>query len=112
MLPAVLSPACTASPRHVHQGKEVDFLKEIEEDGKEMVAKPWGNSKAHDVAGLAVVESFPACLFVAAEKPVSVTMDPIDHVRIVGEPFEVTCRVISPSHKYDIKWVTAAKNVS
>uniref|UniRef100_A0A8B9UEV7 receptor protein-tyrosine kinase n=1 Tax=Anas zonorhyncha TaxID=75864 RepID=A0A8B9UEV7_9AVES len=47
----------------------------------------------------------------AAEKPVSVTMDPIDHVRIVGEPFEVTCRVISPSHKYDIKWVTAAKNV-
>lgn len=96
----------------MHKGKEVDFLKKIEEDGKEMVAKPWGLSKAHGVAGLAVVESFPACLFVALEKPVSVTMDPVDHVRIVGEPFEVTCRVISPSHKYDIKWVTAAKSVS
>ncbi|NWW96998.1 CSF1R factor, partial [Rhynochetos jubatus] len=47
----------------------------------------------------------------ALEKPVSVMMDPIDHVRIVGEPFEVTCRVISPSHKYDIRWVTAAKRV-
>ncbi|XP_054024432.1 macrophage colony-stimulating factor 1 receptor [Dryobates pubescens] len=46
------------------------------------------------------------------EKPVSVMMDPIDHVRIVGEPFKVTCRVIAPSHKYDIRWVTAAKNVS
>ncbi|KFZ56687.1 Macrophage colony-stimulating factor 1 receptor, partial [Antrostomus carolinensis] len=48
----------------------------------------------------------------ALEKPVSVMMDPIDHVRIVGEPFEVTCRVIAPSHKYDIRWVTAAKSVS
>ncbi|NXT26624.1 CSF1R factor, partial [Syrrhaptes paradoxus] len=48
----------------------------------------------------------------ALEKPVSVMMDPIDHVRIVGEPFQVTCRVIAPSHKYDIRWVTAAKNVS
>ncbi|XP_065500403.1 macrophage colony-stimulating factor 1 receptor isoform X1 [Caloenas nicobarica] len=47
----------------------------------------------------------------AREKPVSVMMDPIDHVRIVGEPFEVTCRVIAPSHKYDIRWVTAAKSV-
>ncbi|XP_040458968.1 macrophage colony-stimulating factor 1 receptor [Falco naumanni] len=47
----------------------------------------------------------------ALEKPVSVMMDPIDHVRIVGEPFQVTCRVIAPSHKYDIRWVTAAKNV-
>ncbi|XP_054245134.1 macrophage colony-stimulating factor 1 receptor [Indicator indicator] len=46
------------------------------------------------------------------EKPVSVMMDPIDHVRIVGEPFKVTCRVTAPSHKYDIRWVTAAKNVS
>ncbi|KFP61091.1 Macrophage colony-stimulating factor 1 receptor, partial [Cariama cristata] len=47
----------------------------------------------------------------ALEKPVSVMMDPIDHVRIVGEPFKVSCRVIAPSHKYDIRWVTAAKNV-
>ncbi|XP_065705213.1 macrophage colony-stimulating factor 1 receptor [Patagioenas fasciata] len=47
----------------------------------------------------------------AREKPVSVMMDPIDHVRIVGETFEVTCRVIAPSHKYDIRWVTAAKSV-
>nr|XP_021144550.1 macrophage colony-stimulating factor 1 receptor [Columba livia] len=47
----------------------------------------------------------------AWEKPVSVMMDPIDHVRIVGETFEVTCRVIAPSHKYDIRWVTAAKSV-
>ncbi|NWX23009.1 CSF1R factor, partial [Aegotheles bennettii] len=46
------------------------------------------------------------------EKPVSVSMDPLDHVRIVGEPFKVTCRVIAPSHKYDIRWVTAAKSVS
>ncbi|XP_069725242.1 macrophage colony-stimulating factor 1 receptor [Phaenicophaeus curvirostris] len=45
------------------------------------------------------------------EKPVSVMMDLPDHVRIVGEPFQVTCRVIAPSHKYDIRWVTAAKNV-
>ncbi|NXA07019.1 CSF1R factor, partial [Sapayoa aenigma] len=43
--------------------------------------------------------------------PVSVMMDPIDHVRIVGEPFQVTCRVTAPSHKYNIKWVTTAKNV-
>ncbi|NXJ74196.1 CSF1R factor, partial [Trogon melanurus] len=48
----------------------------------------------------------------ALEKPVSVTMDPMDHVRIVGEPFNVTCRVVAPSHKYDIRWVTAAKNVT
>ncbi|XP_030315109.1 macrophage colony-stimulating factor 1 receptor isoform X1 [Calypte anna] len=47
----------------------------------------------------------------APEKPVSVMMDPMDHVRIVGEPFTVTCRVIAPSHKYDIRWVTAAKSV-
>ncbi|KFW00089.1 Macrophage colony-stimulating factor 1 receptor, partial [Eurypyga helias] len=47
----------------------------------------------------------------ALERPVSVTMDPVDHVRIVGEPFEVTCRVIAPSHKFDIRWVTAAKSV-
>ncbi|NWQ95583.1 CSF1R factor, partial [Burhinus bistriatus] len=47
----------------------------------------------------------------ALEKPLSVTMDPVDHVRIVGEPFEVTCSVIAPSHKYDIRWVTAAKSV-
>ncbi|NXG49722.1 CSF1R factor, partial [Psilopogon haemacephalus] len=46
------------------------------------------------------------------EKPVSVKLDPIDHVRIVGEPFRITCRVTAPSHKYDIRWVTAAKNVS
>ncbi|KFU92992.1 Macrophage colony-stimulating factor 1 receptor, partial [Chaetura pelagica] len=45
------------------------------------------------------------------EKPVSVMMDPTDHVRIVGEPFKITCRVIAPSHKYDIRWVTPAKNV-
>ncbi|NXB34892.1 CSF1R factor, partial [Eulacestoma nigropectus] len=45
------------------------------------------------------------------KKPVSVMMDPADHVRIVGEPFDVTCRVIAPSHKYDIRWVTAAKTV-
>ncbi|XP_061216131.1 macrophage colony-stimulating factor 1 receptor [Neopsephotus bourkii] len=48
----------------------------------------------------------------ALEKPVSVMMDPIDHVRIVGEPFKVTCRITAPSHKYDVRWVTAAKNVS
>ncbi|XP_059716398.1 macrophage colony-stimulating factor 1 receptor isoform X1 [Haemorhous mexicanus] len=47
----------------------------------------------------------------ALEKPVSVVMDPADHVRIVGEPFQVTCRVIAPSHKYDIRWETAAKTV-
>ncbi|KFP09172.1 Macrophage colony-stimulating factor 1 receptor, partial [Egretta garzetta] len=47
----------------------------------------------------------------ALEKPLSVTMDPIDHVRIMGEPFNITCRVIAPSHKYDIRWVTAAKSV-
>ncbi|NXI51343.1 CSF1R factor, partial [Chloroceryle aenea] len=50
-------------------------------------------------------------LIVGQEKPVSVMMDPIDHVRIVGEPFKVTCRVIAPSHKYDIRWVTPAKSV-
>ncbi|XP_041253502.1 macrophage colony-stimulating factor 1 receptor isoform X2 [Onychostruthus taczanowskii] len=47
----------------------------------------------------------------ALEKPVSVMMDPAEHVRIVGEPFQVTCRVIAPSHKYDIRWETAAKTV-
>ncbi|KAI1234123.1 hypothetical protein IHE44_0003837 [Lamprotornis superbus] len=47
----------------------------------------------------------------ALEKPVSVVMDPADHVRIVGEPFQVTCTVIAPSHKYDIRWVTAANTV-
>ncbi|NXT04039.1 CSF1R factor, partial [Prunella fulvescens] len=47
----------------------------------------------------------------ALGKPVSVKMDPADHVRIVGEPFQVTCRVIAPSHKYDIRWETAAKTV-
>lgn len=47
----------------------------------------------------------------ALEKPVSVVMDPVDHVRIVGEPFQVTCRVIAPTHKYDIRWETAAKTV-
>ncbi|NXL87860.1 CSF1R factor, partial [Alectura lathami] len=44
------------------------------------------------------------------ERPVAVTMDLIDYVRIVGEPFKVDCRVIAPSHMYDIKWVTAAKS--
>uniref|UniRef100_A0A8C5UF21 receptor protein-tyrosine kinase n=1 Tax=Malurus cyaneus samueli TaxID=2593467 RepID=A0A8C5UF21_9PASS len=48
----------------------------------------------------------------ALEKPVSVMMDPMDHVRIVGEPFQVTCKVIAPSHKYDIRWVTAANTVT
>ncbi|NXO34182.1 CSF1R factor, partial [Locustella ochotensis] len=47
----------------------------------------------------------------ALEKPVSVMLEPADHVRIVGEPFQVTCRVTAPSHKYDIRWVTAAKTV-
>ncbi|NWY27832.1 CSF1R factor, partial [Pheucticus melanocephalus] len=47
----------------------------------------------------------------ALEKPVSVVMDPVDHVRIVGEPFQVTCRVIAPSYVYDIRWDTAAKTV-
>ncbi|NWS20901.1 CSF1R factor, partial [Pachyramphus minor] len=47
----------------------------------------------------------------APKKPVSVVMDPADHVRIVGEPFQVTCRVTAPSHKYNIRWVTAAKSV-
>ncbi|NXD30369.1 CSF1R factor, partial [Spelaeornis formosus] len=48
----------------------------------------------------------------ALEKPVSVMMDPADHVRIQGESFQVTCTVIAPSHKYDIRWVTAAKTVN
>ncbi|NXN93861.1 CSF1R factor, partial [Rhinopomastus cyanomelas] len=48
----------------------------------------------------------------AMEEPVLVEMDPRDHVRIVGEPFRVTCRVTAPSHKYDIRWVTAAKSVT
>lgn len=83
--------------------------KETEEDGKEKVARPWGVSKAH---GVAEAESFPACLCAAPEKPVSVMVDSTDYVRIVGEPFEVTCRVTAPSHKYDIRWVTAEKTVS
>ncbi|XP_042682518.1 macrophage colony-stimulating factor 1 receptor [Centrocercus urophasianus] len=45
------------------------------------------------------------------EKPVQVMVDPADHVRIVGESFEVTCVVTAPSHKYDIKWVTATNSV-
>lgn len=93
-------------PREECQGKKT------EEDGKEKVVRPWGVSKAHRATGTANVDSFPACIYVAQEKPVEVMMDPIDHVRIVGEPFKVTCRVIAPSHKYDIRWVTAAKNVS
>ncbi|XP_063024903.1 macrophage colony-stimulating factor 1 receptor isoform X1 [Melospiza melodia melodia] len=48
----------------------------------------------------------------ALEKPVYVEMDPVDHVRIVGEPFQVTCRVTAPSYKYDIRWDTAAKKVN
>ncbi|XP_027538283.1 macrophage colony-stimulating factor 1 receptor [Neopelma chrysocephalum] len=47
----------------------------------------------------------------ALKKPVSVVIDPPDHVRIVGEPFQVTCSVTAPSHKYNIRWVTAAKRV-
>ncbi|NXA46383.1 CSF1R factor, partial [Nothocercus julius] len=47
----------------------------------------------------------------ALEKPVSVMIDPRDHVRIVGEPFTVTCKITAPSHKYNIKWV-AAKNAN
>ncbi|NWJ03280.1 CSF1R factor, partial [Crypturellus undulatus] len=47
----------------------------------------------------------------ALEKPVSVMIDPRDHVRIVGEPFRVTCRITAPSHKYNFKWV-AAKNAN
>ncbi|NXC39013.1 CSF1R factor, partial [Penelope pileata] len=46
------------------------------------------------------------------EKPVLVTVGPADHVRIVGEPFEVTCTAAAPSHVYDVKWVTAAKSVN
>ncbi|KAM8799094.1 macrophage colony-stimulating factor 1 receptor [Eudromia elegans] len=47
----------------------------------------------------------------ALEKPVSVMIDTKDHVRIMGEPFTVTCRIIAPSHKYNIKWL-AAKNAN
>ncbi|XP_010130627.1 PREDICTED: macrophage colony-stimulating factor 1 receptor-like, partial [Buceros rhinoceros silvestris] len=47
----------------------------------------------------------------APEKPVSVLVHPTDHVRIMGEPFKVTCRATAPSHKYDIRWVTAEKIV-
>ncbi|NXM78372.1 CSF1R factor, partial [Serilophus lunatus] len=47
----------------------------------------------------------------ALTMPVSVMMDPIDHVRIVGEPFQVTCRVTAPSHKYNIRWETTAESV-
>ncbi|NXT74408.1 CSF1R factor, partial [Zapornia atra] len=48
----------------------------------------------------------------ALQEPVRVMIYSKAHVRIVGEPFEVTCVVTAPSHKYDIRWVTAAKNVS
>ncbi|OXB59440.1 hypothetical protein ASZ78_004799 [Callipepla squamata] len=44
------------------------------------------------------------------EKPVQVMVDPIDHVRIVGEPFDVTCVVTAPSYKYDVKWLTATNS--
>ncbi|NWS94930.1 CSF1R factor, partial [Mionectes macconnelli] len=47
----------------------------------------------------------------APKNPVSVVVDPADHVRIVGEPFQVTCRVTAPSHRFNIRWVTAVKNV-
>ncbi|XP_050167898.1 macrophage colony-stimulating factor 1 receptor [Myiozetetes cayanensis] len=47
----------------------------------------------------------------APTKPVSVVMDPADHVRIVGEAFQVTCRVTAPSHRFNIRWETAAKSV-
>ncbi|NWY75074.1 CSF1R factor, partial [Erithacus rubecula] len=47
----------------------------------------------------------------ALEQPVSVAMDPAELVRIVGEPFHLTCTVTAPSHKYDIRWVAAAKTV-
>ncbi|XP_027751089.1 macrophage colony-stimulating factor 1 receptor [Empidonax traillii] len=47
----------------------------------------------------------------APTKPVSVVMDPADHVRIVGEAFQVTCRVTAPSHRFNVRWVTAAKRV-
>ncbi|NXF83470.1 CSF1R factor, partial [Sclerurus mexicanus] len=46
------------------------------------------------------------------KKPVSVVIDPPDYVRIVGELFQVTCRVTAPSHKYSMSWVTAAKSVA
>lgn len=86
--------------------------KEIGENGKEKVSRPWGGSEVYGASEPAGGASFPVCLCVGQEKPVQVMVDPADHVRIVGEPFEVTCVVTAPSHKYDIKWVTATNSVS
>ncbi|XP_074865494.1 macrophage colony-stimulating factor 1 receptor [Carettochelys insculpta] len=51
-------------------------------------------------------------LIEAPVKPPSVTVEQKDHVRIQGESFQLTCHLISPSHKFDIKWVHPAENVT
>ncbi|XP_048715712.2 macrophage colony-stimulating factor 1 receptor isoform X2 [Caretta caretta] len=48
----------------------------------------------------------------AMVKPLSVTVEQKDHVRIQGESFQITCNLISPSHKYNIKWIHPAQNVT
>ncbi|XP_039341152.1 macrophage colony-stimulating factor 1 receptor isoform X1 [Mauremys reevesii] len=48
----------------------------------------------------------------ATVKPLSVTVEQKDHVRIQGEIFQITCNVISPSHKYNVKWLHPAQNVT
>ncbi|XP_067422822.1 macrophage colony-stimulating factor 1 receptor [Emydura macquarii macquarii] len=48
----------------------------------------------------------------ATVKPLSVTVEQKEHVRIQGESFQVICNLISPSHKFDIKWIHPAENVT
>ncbi|KAM7163036.1 macrophage colony-stimulating factor 1 receptor isoform 2-T2 [Macrochelys suwanniensis] len=48
----------------------------------------------------------------ATVKRLSVTVEQKDHVRIQGESFQITCHLISPSHKYNIKWIHPAQNVT
>uniref|UniRef100_A0A8C0H6I4 receptor protein-tyrosine kinase n=1 Tax=Chelonoidis abingdonii TaxID=106734 RepID=A0A8C0H6I4_CHEAB len=44
--------------------------------------------------------------------PLSVTVEQKDHVRIQGESFQITCNLMSPSYKYNIKWIHPAQNVT
>lgn len=48
----------------------------------------------------------------ATTKPVSVTVEQKDHVRIEGESFEITCKITAPSHKFHEEWAHPAKNVN
>uniref|UniRef100_A0A674KCE1 receptor protein-tyrosine kinase n=1 Tax=Terrapene triunguis TaxID=2587831 RepID=A0A674KCE1_9SAUR len=48
----------------------------------------------------------------ATVKPLSVTVEQKDHVRIQGESFQIICNLISPSHKYNGKWIHPAQNVT